>query len=246
VPTRWQVTLPPNWVVLAPEGGPGTERTWGRQGWLLRPRLAAGSADLEAWFAGPQEAPAGGEERPDDAESAGGRAAQAPGVVCWRDGGEPLVLTHAPLQAWLLVCSLGLLSVGLGVSWLAWRRDAAAPARWVWPVLALVALGAVVAGMLWPTVLSAVAFGCEPGAVVLVLVAGLQWLLQERFRRQIIYLPSFSRPRGPGSSLRPGDGSGRTPGEPSTVDAPRPNGVDRAPAGLERRGSSVERSLGGG
>jgi hypothetical protein len=47
----------------------------------------------------------------------------------------------------------------------------------------------------------------------------VQWLLHERYRRQIVFLPSFSRSRA-GSSLLRG-GVQRPHGEPSTVDAPR-------------------------
>jgi hypothetical protein len=97
---------------------------------------------------------------------------------------------------------------------------------WLWPLLGVAGLGLVVAALLWPTALGQVAYGCEPGAAVLVVVAGVQWLLHERHRRQVIFLPSFSRARANSSLLRT-EGS-RPPGEPSTVDAPR-------------AGSSVER-----
>ena len=50
--TRWQVTLPAGWVVLGPEGGPGSEHVWGRRNWLLAPRLKQTSADLERWLVG--------------------------------------------------------------------------------------------------------------------------------------------------------------------------------------------------
>ena len=62
-----------------------------------------------------------------------------------------------------------------------------------------------------------------------VLIVLLQWLLHERYRRQIIFLPSFSRSRS-GSSLSRAEAA--RAGEPSTVDAPA-----RGP------GSSVERRL---
>jgi hypothetical protein len=66
----------------------------------------------------------------------------------------------------------------------------------------------------------AIAYGCEPGFVVLLAVLGLQWLMHQRYRRQIVFLPSFSR--GPaGSSLIRKTPSSRPPsGEPSTVDVP--------------------------
>jgi hypothetical protein len=87
-----------------------------------------------------------------------------------------------------------------------------------------------------PTALTALVFGSEPGAVILILVATFLWLLHERQRRQLVFLPSFRRGRG-GSSLMHHPGASRSnepmpvpvvpsapPAvlhEPSTTDAPR-------------------------
>jgi hypothetical protein len=136
-----------------------------------------------------------------------------------------LTLTHLPQQAWLLACSLGLLVMGLGLFWLAWGRPAGGAgasrplgSAWLWPLLALAGLAAGVAALMWPTVAAAVAYGCQPGAGVLLLVAVVQWLLHERYRRQVIFLPNFSRGRSGSSLLRAGEA--RPSGESSTVDAP--------------------------
>jgi hypothetical protein len=199
-PTRWEVVAPASWVVLGPESGPGVERGWARRGWLWAPRLSrtAGGDDSLA---------------PEESESDESLA-----VVCWRSGAEPLTLTHAPQQAWMLACSLGLLVVGLA---LVGRGQAVRGLTWLVILLGLVvAAGAV----LRPAVLTAVLYGCEPGAAVLAAVLLMQWLLHERYRRQVVFLPSFSRPRS-GSSLNRGSSAPRQPpGEPSTVDAPRPAG----------------------
>ena len=77
--------------------------------------------------------------------------------------------------------------------------------------------------MFRPTVFYAIAYGCEPGAVVLLLALAFQWVMLERYRRQIVFLPSFRRART-GSSLVRANGARRPAGEPSTVDAPRPSG----------------------
>jgi hypothetical protein len=207
VPTRWQLTVPAGWVTVGPEGGPGSERTWGLRGWLLAPHLALAPADLEAWLTGAGPLP---EE---------GGPAPPPSLACWRTDLGPLTLVHAPQLAWLLACSLGLVVLCLGLYELTRPAEGQAlSATWFWPALTLVALGAVVAGLLWPTALGAVVYGCEPGALVLVLVAAFQWLLHERYRRRVVFLPSFSRGRA-GSSLLRGS-SQRPAGEPSTVDAP--------------------------
>jgi hypothetical protein len=199
-PTRWEVVAPASWVVLGPESGPGVERGWARRSWLWAPRLSrtAGGDDALA---------------PEESESD-----ESPAVVCWRSGAEPLTLTHAPQQAWMLACSLGLLVVGLA---LVGRGQAARGLTWLVILLGLaVAAGAV----LRPAVLTAVLYGCEPGAAVLAAVLLMQWLLHERYRRQVVFLPSFSRPRS-GSSLNRGSSTPRQPpGEPSTVDVPRPAG----------------------
>jgi hypothetical protein len=210
-PARWQIGLPAGWVVLGPETGPGVERTWVRRGWLLAPRLTTTSADLERWFAGAE--PPGRDEEGEGS---------TPTLVCWRSGLESLTVAYAPQQAWLMVCSLGLLLVGFALYLLARPREAGRglSTAWLMPALTALVLAGAVVGLLWPTALAAVVFGCEPGAAVLLVFAGVQWLLHERYRRQIVFLPSFSRGHN-GSSLLRATGSAQRPrGEPSTVDAP--------------------------
>ena len=57
-------------------------------------------------------------------------------------------------------------------------------------------------GALWlfrPTALAAVVYGSELGAAVLVVFATVLWLMHERQRRQVVFLPSFRRGRGTSS-----------------------------------------------
>jgi hypothetical protein len=220
LPTRWQVSLPGNRVLLAPESAAGLERTLARRGWLVTTRLNRTDADLQSEFEASLP-----EELQREAEQLDGDARSTPALVCWQDGVQPMVLTHAPKQAWLLICSLSLLIVGLGLFWSARPQpgDTGRMAPWFWPILALAALGAAVGVLFWPTTFWAIVYGCEPGAVVLLVVVGFQWLLHRRYRRQIVFLPSFARGR-PGSSLLRKPSSLRPqPGEPSTVDAPPPS-----------------------
>jgi hypothetical protein len=205
MPLRWLVSAPPGWVLLAPENSSDVERAWRRSGWLLTPRLTPGADDLALL------------QRAGAAE-----AFSSPSLMCWRDSGEPLTVFQASQHAWLLVCSLGLLVLGLGLFWPT-RRPAGRPAilsGWVFPVVALAGLVLAVLSLVWPTAISAVVYGCEPGAVVLLFAVAVQWLVHERYRRQVVFLPSFSRGQ-PGSSLLRGT-SQRPHGEPSTVDAPQP------------------------
>jgi hypothetical protein len=214
VPTRWLVQLPAGWVPIGPESGPGQDRVWSRRGWLYAPRSSVTDADLERWFAGPEAgaAPAGTD-------------AGVPSLTCWRDRPEPLHLTHAPQQVWLLACSMAVLGLGLGVYALTRNGLDGRLSRWLLPGVATAGAALAVAALIWPGTLAAVAFGCEPGVAVLALAVPLLWLQAERHRRRAIFPPSFSRSRtGSPSSLVRGGSSPRVAGEPSTVDVPRPNG----------------------
>jgi hypothetical protein len=215
--TRWQVTLPAGWVALGPEGGAGMPRVWRPSGWLLVPRLAASAGEMEQWFKG-------NENLPISAEFA---SAPNPDLICLRSGLEPLTITHAPFKPWLWCCSLAVLLSGLAMYFLARRASRGSP-TWFWVCLTLLTFGI---GALWlfrPTALAALAYGSELGAVVLVVFAAGLWLMHERQRRQIVFLPSFRRGRGASSIVRTapatasgGSGPKPPPGEPSTVDVPQ-------------------------
>jgi hypothetical protein len=219
VPTRWQVSVPTSRVLIAPESAAGLERTWTRSRGLLAARLNRTNADLEREFEETLPADLRGGSGPFDAPLDG-----TPELVCWQDALEPMALTHAPRLAWLLVCSLGLLIPGLGLYWSARPQpgDAGHMAPWFWPSLAVLTLAAAVGILFWPTTFWAIVFGCEPGAVVLLLMVGFQWFMHQRYRRQIVFLPSFSRGRAGSSLLRKSSSQRPPPGEPSTVDAPPP------------------------
>jgi hypothetical protein len=202
-PARWQITVPSGWVVLGPDSGPAP-RAWRRAGWLLAPAPATSPADLERWLTG------------EDAAEADGDAS----LVLWRDGGEDVTLTLLPRQAWLLGCSL--LACGLGLFLV--RLASTAPG-WGWGLgLCLLAVG-IVTSALWPGLACQVAYGCQPALAVLALAGAGAWVVHERRRRRLVYLPSFTRAR-PGSTMtRPEQASSQKPSaqeaQQSTVDAPR-------------------------
>jgi hypothetical protein len=197
---RWQVALPPSWVPLS-QDAVGEEYAWGRRGWLFALRPTVGTVDFERWFAG-ADAPLPEAARYPD-----------PAVSAWRSNLEPLRLSHAPEQAWLLVCSLTLLIVGLALAFVSLPRAV------FWGSLAVIGVAALVAGLFWPGVLAAVLYGCEMGALVMLPVLLVQWLVQQRYRRQVVFLPGFTRLKAGSSLVR---GSSNRPREPTTVDASPP------------------------
>jgi hypothetical protein len=212
VPTRWLVSLPPGWVPLGPETGAGQNRDWSRRGWLLVPEPSVSTADLERWLVGPEAAAAA---NVDDAS--------APTLTCWRDRPEPLRITHAPQQGWLLACSLATLAVGLSLLALARSAGGFLLSTWFLPAGALLGALLAAAALFWPATASTIIYGCEPGAVVLAMAIPLVWIQSERQRRRRAFPSSFSRPRSTSSSLQRATAA-REAVEPSTVDVARPNG----------------------
>jgi hypothetical protein len=218
VPTRWRVTLPSGWVALGPEAGLGVRRSWARRGLLPALAPADGAADLERWLAGR-------DVRVEDE----GPASQ----VCFRPGLGPLTLTHVPQQYWLLGCSLAAILFGLGVYLLLRKTLRGRAAVLAWTVLAAVAVAAVATALFLPTAAAALLYGCQPGLLVLAGGGLVLWLLHERARRRLVFVPSFSRARHGSSLLRPP--TPRPSAEPSTVDLPDGVGsqASATPAGNE-------------
>ncbi|MCI0457882.1 MAG: hypothetical protein L0Z62_13020 [Gemmataceae bacterium] len=200
---RWQVTLPAHWIPVVMGADAHVEQEWGWQGWLPGPEPALSSDQLETWLTGRPAADEG----------------VVPSLVCSRTSLQPLRLLRPPQQLWFLVCSGVLLVVGLGLYF------APLSGYGFWFVVALLTVGVVAAGFLWPSVVPAVLYGCQPGAVVLVVLIGFQWMLQQRYRRQVVFLPGFKRVKAGSSLVR----NATRPREPSTVDAspsnpPAPSG----------------------
>src|SRR5262249_12328546 len=155
------------------------EQTWGWRGWLLAPHPSATQADLERWlYTGVGEPPAPApDERPFESS-----------LVGWRGTLEPLRVAYVPELGWVLGCSLLLLAVALGSLW-SWQRPAVRSqgsgvgsqgaadcevgrGRRLLPWAVLLLLGAGVAALLLlgPGLVGPVLYGCEPGAVVLLVI----------------------------------------------------------------------------
>src|SRR5581483_10187236 len=118
----------------------------------------------------------------------------------------------------------GVLVVGLGLAHLSRppKKQAAAVSFTFFIALALLSLGMATLWLLLPTVLAAILFGGQIGGIVLLCWLAVEWLLRERYRRQVVFLPSFSRARKGSSLVRKPPSQVRPRGEPSTVDAPPP------------------------
>jgi hypothetical protein len=194
VPIRWQLDLPPSWVPLPLDAD--ASWSWGRRGWLLAPLPATTCGDLERWLWGEDDLPAStlSEEE----------AAQVPSYLCWGSGMTPLTLYHVPQTAWLLVCSLVVLLLGLTLGYAGIRRglNSAEPGRGRLFYLSLTVIGltAATVGLIWPNLFTTIVYGAEPGLAVLLVVLLVQWLLHESYRRRVVFLPGFRRVKT-GSSL---------------------------------------------
>lgn len=192
---RWLVSVPTSRVALA--GGtarPAYRWTW--QGWLFTPCAAAGCPGLESWLV-TGRTPAGGDGLPGS-------------FTLTRAGQGPQRLYLMPRPIWLLLCSGTLLVLALGLLY----APMAMSLRLAGAVLAL--LAALSLALWWPALLPPLALGLQPGLVILVLVILVQKLLQERYRRQVVFLPSFTRAGG--SSV--GRNGSRRTREASTIDSP--------------------------
>lgn len=193
---RWQVSLPNSMVPLVVGENTGSPQQWVWRGWLLTPESALTSAQLEQWLTAPPSA-----DLP-----------VTPSLVLARDTLQPLYLVRVPQQFWFVLCSGLLLLLGLGLNSSALSSYTASL------LMILVGLAVVLLGLFLPALLPVILYGCEPGAVVLIVVLLVQWTLQERYRRRVVFMPGFQRLK-PGSSLVR-TGSVHRPRDASTVDAP--------------------------
>jgi hypothetical protein len=203
--TRWQVALPSTWLPIDAGREFRTDYRWGMRGLLPGPIPDLGWADQEGWSFG--------EDAKTMPPTVEGDPVASPSLVGWQTAMGPLRLTHAPQQGWLLACSLVVLALGLIVGLLQRPRVLG------WGLALAACLAAASIGLAQPQWLATAMYGCGPGLAVVALVLGLQWLLHQRHRRRVMFLPGFQRAKS-GSSLTRGVSSNRPRGEPSTVDAP--------------------------
>ncbi len=200
-PLRWQVGLGADRLPVFWGGEAAFDQRWSWRGPLLAPQPGVTTADLDRWVGGEAVAVA---ETPTEA------AARSVDLVSWQAEPGPVSLVQAPRQIWLLCCSLAFLLIGLATHFAPWKQTARAV------VAILVGAAALAAGLWWPTTLSAVLYGIEPGLVVLLGVVVVLWFLQRRYKRQVVFMPGFSRTTAGSSVMRSGSSNRRRP--ESTVD----------------------------
>jgi hypothetical protein len=102
--------------------------------------------------------------------------------------------------------------------WLASRAWISKPAIWMVSGVVVFAAGAALAWQ-WPFLLLAILYGAAPGLIVIFGVLMSQWLLHERYKRQLLFMPGFTRIKG-GSSFIKANSTQRA-ADPSTIDAPQ-------------------------
>jgi hypothetical protein len=169
---------------------------WGLQGWLPAPETAVSSADLDGWLLGKESA----------------QAAEPVTYSFALITLQPETVYHLPRHWWLLGCSGVFLLVTLGGYFSPLPRLA------YWLLLFVLGLSSLVLAIACPALLPPLAFGLQPGLVLFLAFAGAHWLIQERYRRQLVFMPGFVRPKT-GSTMMRSNSANQRPREASTVDA---------------------------
>jgi hypothetical protein len=214
---RWQVTLPPGLLAVAARGDATTENHWAWRGWLPALEPTQNTGQLEEWLTSQEPGAGSGDS------AIAGLAPGEASLVSAAPALEPLRVFRIGRALWFLFCSGAVLLVGLAL-----YQYPPSPRGGL--LLLIVFVGGLAGvGWWWPAVLPAVLYGTAPGLFVLAVLLLLQWLLHERYRRQLVFMPGFTRVKA-GSSLVRASSSNRSR-EPSTIDSPPPG--DRGEAGLK-------------
>ncbi len=203
-PWRWQIGLATGDLLFSTGEDADFDLRWGWQRGLLTPQPAWTGAALQRWFAG--------DARPTGLDNALPDVAGTT-LVGWQASPEALRFLAVPRPLALLVGSLAVVALAL------------AAARWAGPRLLVagsLALGAAIvwAGLSHPQVLAQIFYVAQPGLAVVAVVLAAGLLVRGRYRRQVLFLPGFTRPPASGSSLFRNGSSARGRREPTTIDAP--------------------------
>ena len=193
---RWQLTEPKPMIAASLGRRVRADVQWSLQGWLVAPEPAVTSADLDEWLTT--------EKAPQPAANVSFAFSHV--------SLTPETVYHLPRQWWLLGCSGVFLIVTLGAYFTPLPR-------WTfWLLLVTLGIAGLALGIFCPAALPPILFGMQPGLVLLLVFIGIHWLLQERYRRQLVFLPGFTRAKPSSTMVR--TNSAKHPREASTVDAP--------------------------
>jgi hypothetical protein len=196
--TRWQFSTPTPMLAAALNRKIRPDWQWALQGWLLTPEPAVTNIELDSWFLG-KDSP------------------QGPEHVTFsfaHNSAQPETVYHLPRAWWLLGCSGLWLMVTLGA------YLSALPRPLFWGLLLVMALAVLALEIIWPAAVPPLLFGLQPGVVLLVVFISVYWVLQERYRRQLVFLPGFTRTKANSTVVR--TNVAKRPRETSTLDAPTP------------------------
>jgi hypothetical protein len=211
---RWQVTCPSTWVSLLHDFGQTWDAKWVWEDGLLTPRSGLTYGDLDRWLTG---SAAQGESRQAEVNETQVEFSGdlTPALVFGRSSLASPGIVHVWRPLWLMACSLVVVVVCLGLFFVA-RAPRSRGLLWI-TVMSLALVG-LAGALLWPGIVPGVIYGCEPGAIVVLALLSVQWLIHQRYRRQVVFLPGFTRLKA-GSSIIRANAAARSR-EPTTVDAP--------------------------
>jgi len=191
---RWQITTPDRITPFIINDDAHVEYRWGLlNNWLPAPMPAVSTGDVEQWLTRKAAVSVDGEAN----------------LLFYRASLDPLRLWHVSQPILFAICSATFLFIGLGLHLAPISRYS------FWFLFALLGMFVLAASIFWPSVLPIVIFGIQPGFAILVVILALQWLLHERYRRQLVFLPGFTRRKANSSVVRKGPRR-----DASTIDAP--------------------------
>jgi hypothetical protein len=202
-PIYWQLGFPNDDILLCLDSQSRLQQRWAWRQYLFAPQPALSVVEMERWLMSDFDR---GESARTEAPTWDAGAVIASSTVA------PVHIVPIPRSLWLLSCSLAALLIGLALLFL--RR-----VRWLfWLMLSFTAVSLGAAALFWPQTTVTAAIGSPLGLIILAVVVFIQWLLQRRYERRVVFMPGFTRRPSGSSRAQPSSRSKRR--EPSTVDAP--------------------------
>jgi len=200
---RWQISLPHDDVLMTSDSRAQIEQRWVWKKILFAPAPRYSGEQLEQWF---NSGVARNESDSQEPQSWDASAVLTSTTL------EPIRIVSVPRSVWLMTCSLTVLVLGLLLIFI--RRF-----RWLfWIAVIAIAVGVGAASLLWPERTMTALIGSALGWIILAIVILVQWYLQQRYERRVVFMPGFTR--RPASTVRPASASKIKRREPSTVDVP--------------------------